>query len=154
MVEVAIRNSLRDTTNGGASTSAGSTGRNVPRRAARAAAAAENHLLMGRGLAVDFVVVSDSDPEGELMEITNSEDEPIAQRDKPNLGKGRGRDKGPEKIDCDTDDIHHDRFSARKEARRLSRLEKQEIRMKEIKLGRRLTHVCLAGNLFTSIQPL
>ena len=153
MVRAALKASLRDVVNRGASTSAGSTGRNVPRRTRRAAAAAEHRILMERASAVDFEVASDSDPEGEVMEITDSEDKPIAQRNKPILGKGRGRDKGLEETECDTDDIHRDHLSARKEARRLSRLEKQEIRMLEIKLGRRLTHVCLAGNLFTPIHP-
>jgi hypothetical protein len=155
MIRDAMKASLRDAVNGGALTSAGSTGRNVPRRTKRAAAAAaEPRFLMERGSEVDSEVVSDSDPEGEVMEIADSEDEPIVQRDKLNPGRGRGRDKGLEETECDTDDIHLDHLSARKEARRVSRLEKQEIRMLEIKLGRRLTYVCPAGNLFTPICPL
>jgi hypothetical protein len=150
LVKDAMEASLRGAVNGGASTSAGSANRKVTRRTALAAGATENSL-MGGAPSVEFDVVSDSDPEGELMETIDSEDEPIVQRDKPNLGKGRGKDKGPE---CDTDDIPRDHVFARKEARRLSRVEKQEIRMLEIKLGRRLTHVCLAAISLPTHPPL
>jgi len=138
--KAAVKTSIRATANGGASTSTGFTSRNVSRRSAPAAAAAEHRFIMERGLEVDSDIVPDSDFEGDVMVITDSEAERIAQRSRPNLGKGKDRDMGPEKPECDADDIRRDHFFARKEARRLSRLEKQEIRMLEIKLGRRLTH--------------
>jgi len=151
--KAAVKTSIRATANGGASTSTGFTSRNVSRRSAPAAAAAEHRFIMERGLEGDSDIVPDSDFEGDVMVITDSEAERIAQRSRPNLGKGKDRDMGPEKPECDADDIRRDHFFARKEARRLSRLEKQEIRMLEIKLGRRLTHVGLAGNFYTPIHP-
>jgi hypothetical protein len=108
---------------------------------------------MRRGLEVDSDVVSDSDPEGEVMVASDTGEEPIVQRSRSNMGKDRGKNKGPEKTECDTDGIRPDYSSDRKEARRLSRLEKQEIRMQEIKLGRRLTHVGLADHIYTLICP-
>ena len=148
-VEAAIRESIRDAVNGGASTSTSPTTRNISRRVANAAAFTEHRSA----LEVDFDVVSDSDPEGEVMIVTDSEDEPIVQRSRPNMGKGRGKDKDPEKTECDTDSIRRAYIADRKEARRLSRLEKQEIRMLETKLGRRLTHVGLASHFYTQIYP-
>lgn len=147
----AMKKSLRGAVNGRASTSASPVSRNSSRRVANAAAVAEHRSVMGRGLEVDSDIVSDSDPEGEVMVVSDTEDKPIVQRSTPNMGKGRGKNMGAEKTECDTDGIRPDYFADQKEARRLSRLEKQEIRMQEIKLGRRLTHVGLAGHLFTLI---
>jgi len=152
-VRAAMKKSLRGAVNGRASTSASPASRNISRRVANAAAAAEHRSVMGRGLEVDSDVVSDSDPEGEVMVASDTEDEPIVQRSRPNMGKGRGKNKGPEKTEYDTDGIRPDYPVDRKEARRLSRLEKQEIRMQEIKLGRRLTYVGLAGHIYTLICP-
>ena len=150
-VNAAIKESIRDAMNGGASTSASSASRKTSRRVANAAAVAEHRSVMDRGSKVDSDVVSDSDPEGEVMVVSDTEDEPIVQRSRPNMGKGRGKNKGPEKTDYDTDDIRRDYIADRKEARRLSRLEKQEIRMQETKLGRRLTYVGLTGHsIFSS----
>lgn len=148
-VNAAIKESIRDATNGGASTSASSASRKTSRRVANAAAVAERRSVMERGSEVNSDVVSDSDPEGEVMVVSDTEDEPIVQRSRPNMGKGRGKNKGPEKTDYDTDDIRRDYIADRKEARRLSRLEKQEIRMQEIKLGRRLTYVGLTGYFYS-----
>jgi hypothetical protein len=94
-------------------------------------------------------VVPDSEPEDELLMVTYPEDEPVVvQRGRISLGKSRGRNKGHGKNEFDADNIHHDVFSARREARKGSRLEKQEIRMLEYQLGRRLTYVGLASNLY------
>ncbi|KAI9511285.1 SNF2 family N-terminal domain-containing protein [Russula earlei] len=62
------------------------------------------------------------------------------QTTRRNSGKGSGRNKSQGRIESDADGIHQDPSSARKDARRRSALEKREIRMLEIQLGRRLTH--------------
>lgn len=154
LFEVALKTSIRDT-NRGASTSAGSTSRSVSKRSvlATAAAAVEQHFAMEQGFGINLGVVPDSEFEGSVLVLTSSEDEPIVQRGKTDLGKGSGRNKGQGKTEHDTDSTHHDYFSARREARRLSRPEKQQIRMLEYKHGRRLTHVGLAGNFYTLTYP-
>jgi len=144
-VKAAIKESIRGAVNGGASTSTSPTSRNISRRVANAAAFTEHRSAVED----DFGVVSDSDPEGEVMIVTDTEDEPIVQRSRLNMGKGRGKNEGPEKTERDADSIRRAYIADRKEARRLSRLEKQEIRMLETKLGRRLTHVGLASHFYT-----
>jgi hypothetical protein len=88
-------------------------------------------------------VVSDSEPEGDLLD-------PIVQMNWMTPAKGKGRNKGPWNAEYDADDVHQDPYSARKEARRQARMEKQDIRMLEYQLGRRLTYVGLA-EIFCSI---
>jgi hypothetical protein len=143
MVAAATEASIRDKS-GGASTSAGSSGCNVSWRP-MVASTPENHN-------VNLEVVPDSEPEDELM-VTDPEDEPVVvQRGRISLGKGRGRNKGHRRTEFDADNMH-DVFSARREARKGSRLEKQEIRMLEYQLGRRLTYVGQASNLYALISP-
>jgi DNA repair protein RAD16 len=133
MFAAAAEASIRDMISGGASTSAGSSSRNVSERTALDAATGYYY--------VDSDVAPDSDPEGELLVVTYPEDEPVmVQRGGMNPGMGRGRNNGHGKAESDADDVHRDVFSARREARRRSRLEKQDIRMLEYQLGRRLTH--------------
>jgi hypothetical protein len=139
MFAAATEASIRDMMSGGASTSAGLSGRNNPGHTALAATTGYYF--------VDSEVVPDSDPEVELLVPAYPEDGFVIQRGM-NLGKGRGRNKVLVKTN---DGIHHDAFSARREARRRSHLDKQEIRLLEHQLGRRLTYVGLAGSLYASI---
>ena len=146
MYAPATEASIRDMMSGGASTSAGSSSCNAFRPAALAAA--QGYYF------VESEVVPDSDPEGELLMVTYPEDEPVVQGGWMNPGKGRGRNQGHGNTEFDADDIQHDAFSARRDARMRSRLDKQEIRKMEYQLGRRLTHVGLARNLYASIYAL
>lgn len=139
MLNAAISAS-RYSNNGVASTSATHASRTVSTRATRAAAAAERRLAMERGVQIDSDVVLDSDPEGEILVLTDLEDEPITKKPKPRPGNRKDKKKGKEKTGNDRDSPELDYFSARREARRHSRLEKQEIRMLEHQLNRRLTH--------------
>ena len=145
MLNAAIAASLRYSTNGGASTSAARADRTVSTRATRAAAAAERRLTMEQGDQIDLDIVLDSDPEGEILIPFDSEDEPIAKKSKSRSGNRKDKKKGKEKTENDRDSPDLDIFSARREARRQSRLEKQQIRMLEHQLNRRLTHVSLAS---------
>ncbi|KAI0276155.1 SNF2 family N-terminal domain-containing protein [Russula aff. rugulosa BPL654] len=54
--------------------------------------------------------------------------------------KVKGRNKGQWNAEYNADDTPQDTLSVRREARRQARLEKQDIRMLEYQLGRRLTH--------------
>lgn len=144
MFAAATEASIRDVS-GGASTSAGSSGCIVPWSPMVAATPEYD---------AGSEVVPDSEPEDELLMVTYPEDEPlVVQRGRISLGKSRGRNKGHGKTEFDADNIRHDAFSARREARKGSRLEKQEIRMLEYQLGRRLTYVGLASNLYALISP-
>lgn len=143
MFAAAAEASIRDMMNGGASTSAGSSNCNVSGRSALDAAT--GYYI------VDSDVAPDSDPEGELLVATYPEDEPVMLQGGMNPGMGRGRNNGFKITESDADDVHHDVFSARREARRRSRLDKQDIRMLEYQLGRRLTYVSLAGNFYALI---
>ncbi|KAH9059362.1 SNF2 family N-terminal domain-containing protein [Lactarius vividus] len=140
MLRAAITASMRYSTNGGASTSTTHASRTVSTRATRAAAAAERRLAMEQGVQIDSDVVLDSDPEGELLIPTDSEDEPIAKKPKPRSGNLKVKKKGKEKTENDRDSPDLDYFSVRREARKRSRLEKQQIRMLEHQLNRRLTY--------------
>jgi DNA repair protein RAD16 len=151
MTRAAMKSSTRDMVNGGASASAGSTGRNIPRRAAAAAAVSESRFVMEQEFEVDSVV-PDSDFEDEVVVYSDLEDEPTAQRVRTNPVNGRSRNKGQGRSH-DADGTHHDYFSARREARKLARLEKQEMRMLEYRLGRRLTYVGLASNFYIVFYP-
>jgi hypothetical protein len=142
MFAAATEASIRDMMSGGASTSAGSSGSNILRHTELATATGYYF--------VDSEVVPDSDPEAELLVATYPEDEFAVQRGM-NLGKGRGKNKVHGKINSDAGDIHHDVFSARREARRRSRLDKQEIRLLEYQLGRRLTYVGLTISFYAFI---
>jgi len=124
--------SIRDITSGGASTSAGSSGLNISGLTGLTAPTESYY--------VNSDAVPDSEPEGDLLE-------PIAQVVPPAKGKGRAKDQ--RKAEYDADDIQ-DAISARREARRRSRVEKQDNRMLEYQLGRRLTHVGLA-DIFCSL---
>jgi hypothetical protein len=125
----AAADSIRDFNfmSGGASTSAGSSGHNIS-RSTRFVAPTEIYY-------VDTDVVPDSEPEPDLLE-------PIVQMGWM-LGKGKESNSGQWKPEYDADDIQ-DVYSARKEARKRARLEKQDMRMLEYQLGRRLTYVGLA----------
>ncbi|KAI0299763.1 SNF2 family N-terminal domain-containing protein [Multifurca ochricompacta] len=135
MFDAAIQASIRDTAKGDASTSAGMGGHVVSTRAARAAAAAERHLTMERGVQIDSDVVPDSDFEGEVLIMTDLEDEPLARK-----GKSDSKGKGKSKEKAELEDVLYDYRGER--ARRLAsaRLEKKDIKMLESQLGRRLTH--------------
>lgn len=147
MLNAAIAASLRHSTNGSASTSAAHAGRTVSTRATRAAVAAERRLATEQGVQIDSDVVLDSDPEGEVLMPFDSEDEPIAKKSKSRSGNRKDKKKGKGKTENDRDSPDLDHFSARREARRHSRLEKQQIRMLEHQLNRRLTYVSLASVL-------
>jgi DNA repair protein RAD16 len=129
MFAAATEASIHDFMSGGASTSAGSSGLNISGHIGFTAPAECYYA--------DSDVVPDSDPEGDLLE-------PIVQMEWMTPAKGKGRDKGQWNAEYDADDTHQDPYSARREARKRSRLEKQDIRMLEYKLGRRLTYVGLA----------
>jgi len=118
--------SIRDFMSGGASTSTGSSGHNISGHTGLTAPTEFYYA--------DSDVVPDSEPEGDLLE-------PIVQTGWMAPAKGKGKNKGQWKAEYDADDIHQDPYSARRETRRRSRLEKQDIRTLESKLGRRLTHV-------------
>jgi hypothetical protein len=145
MLNAAIADSIRYSTNGGASTSAAHAGRTVSARATRAAAAAERRLATEQVVQIDSDAVLDSDPEGEILIPFHSEDEPIAKKSKSRSGNRKDKKKGKEKTGNDKDSSDLDYFSAQREARRHSRLEKQQIRMLEHQLNRRLTYVSLAS---------
>ena len=130
MFAPAAEASIYDFTGGGASTSAGSSGLNISGHTGLTAPVESYYA--------DSDVVPDSEPEGDLLE-------PIVQTGWMTPAKGKGKNKGQWKAEYDADDIHQDPYSARREARRRSRLEKQDIRMLEYQLGRRLTHVGLAN---------
>jgi hypothetical protein len=138
MFAAAAEDSIRNIMNGSASTSAGSSNCNVSGRTALDAATGYYFA--------DLDIAPDSDPEGELLVAAYPEDEPVMLQRGMNPGMGRGRNNGYKKTESDGNDVHHDVFSARREARRRSRLDKQDIRMLEYQLGRRLTYVGLAGN--------
>ncbi|KAH9049200.1 SNF2 family N-terminal domain-containing protein [Lactarius deliciosus] len=140
MLNAAIAASMRYSTNGGASTSTTRASRTVSTRATRAAAAAERRLTLEQGVQIDSDVVLDSDPEGELLIPTDSESEPIAKKPKPRSGNLKVKKKGKEKTENDRDSPDLDYFSVQREARKRSRLEKQQIRMLEHQLNRRLTY--------------
>lgn len=144
MLSTAIGASICCSNNGGASTSATHASRTVSTRATRAAATAEHRLAMEQGIPIDSDVVLDSDPEGEILTLIDSEDEPISKKPKPRSGNRKDMKKGKEKTE-NIDSPNLDSFSARREARRHSRLEKQQIRMLEHQLNRRLTYVSLAS---------
>jgi hypothetical protein len=145
MFAAATEASIRDMMGGGASTSASSSSCNVPWGATLATTT--EYYNAGSE------VVPDSEPEDELLMVTYPEDEPVVvPTGRMSLGKGRGRNKVHGKPEFDANSIHHDVISARREARRGSRLEKQEIRMLEYQLGRRLTYVGLAGTLCALIS--
>ncbi|KAH8985862.1 SNF2 family N-terminal domain-containing protein [Lactarius hatsudake] len=140
MLNAAIAASMRYSTNGGASTSTTRASRTVSTRATRAAVAAERRLALEQGVQIDSDVVLDSDPEGELLIPTDSEGEPIAKKPKPRSGNLKVKKKGKEKTENDRDSPDLDYFSVQREARKRSRLEKQQIRMLEHQLNRRLTY--------------
>jgi hypothetical protein len=109
---------------GGASTSAGSSSHNI---------SGLTGLTVPMGFyCVDSDVVPDSEPEGDLLEPWKTPD------------KGKGKNKRQWQAEYDAGDIHQDAYSVRKETRKRSNLEKQDIRMEEYRLGRRLTYVGLA----------
>lgn len=117
-----------DFMSGVASTSAGSSGLNI-----------SGHTGLTAPTETYYVgsdVVPDSEPEGDLLE-------PLVQKWIALAGV-KGKNKGQWQAEYNADDIH-DTYSARREARRLSRLEKQDMRTLEYQLGRRLTHVGLVG---------
>jgi hypothetical protein len=139
-LNTAIAASIGYSTNGGASTSATHASRTVSTRVTRAAATAERRLAMEQCIPIDSDVVLDSDPEGEILALIDSEDETISKKPKPRSGNRKDKKKTE-----DIDNLNLDSFSARREARRHSRLEKQQIRMLEYQLSRRLTYVSLAS---------
>ena len=146
MFNAAVADSLRYSTYGGASTSSMHASRTVSTRAARAAAAAERRFAMKQGVQIGSDVVLDSDPEGEILTLIDSDDEPIAKKSRSRSGNRKDKKKKrKEKTENDRDSPELDYFSAQREARRHSRLEKQQIRMLEQQLNRRLTYVSPAS---------
>ncbi len=121
---------------GGASTSAGSSGHNISRSTGFVAPTEIYY--------VDSDVVPDSEPEPDLLE-------PIVQVGWM-LGNGKESNNGQWKPEYDPNDIQ-DVYLARREARKRARLEKQDMRMLEYQLGRRLTYVGLAGIFYSVIYP-
>jgi DNA repair protein RAD16 len=152
MFNAAVADSIRYSTYGGASTSSTHASRTVSTRATRAAAAAERRFAMEQGVHIGSDVVLDSDPEGEILTLIDSDDEPIAKKSKSRSGNRKDKKKGKEKTENDRDSPDLDYFSAQREARRHSRLEtrleKQQIRMLEHQLNRRLTYVSPASPWF------
>jgi hypothetical protein len=122
--------SMHDFMSGGASTSAGSSGLNISGHHGLAAPT--------EFYCADSDVVPDSDPEEDLLE-------PIVQMGRTSPAKGKRRNKSHRKAEYDADEIQ-DAYSARREALRRTRLEKQEIRMLEYQFGRRLTYVGSNGH--------
>jgi hypothetical protein len=120
---------------GGASTSAGLSGHHISWHTGFTAPTEFNY--------VDLDVVPDSEPEGDLLE-------PIVQMSWMTPANGKGRNNSQWQAEYDVDDINQDPHSVRREALRRSRLEKQEMRMLEYQLERRLTHVGLA-DIFCSL---
>jgi hypothetical protein len=142
MLNAAIAASIRHSTDGGASTSATHASRTVSTRATRAAATAERRLAMEQGVPIGSDVVLDSDPEGEILTLIDSEDELISKKSKSRSGNRKNKKKEKEKTEnSNSPDL--DYFSARREARKHTSLEKQQIRMLEHQLNRRLTYVSL-----------
>jgi hypothetical protein len=137
MVDAAVTASLHDASHGDASTSAGSVGFHDSAHAAMAALA-EEHWEQSLGTGAE--VVSDGRLEDDLP-VNDSEDEPIARKVKANPGKRRNVNKGKGKAENDSQGYQFGILLDRREARRQSRLEKQEMRMLQYRLGRRLTHV-------------
>lgn len=113
--------SIREFMSGGASTSAGSSSHNI--------SGLTGFTVPMEFYCVDSDVVPDSEPEGDLLE---SEWKTPA--------KGKGKIKGQWNAEYDADDIQG-AYLMRKETRRRSNLEKQDMRVLEYKLGRRLTYV-------------
>jgi hypothetical protein len=149
MFNAAIKTSIRDTMNGGGLTSAGSTG---DIRATLAPTAVVHRFVVGNGFEVDSNVVPDSDLEGEVLVLTESEDGTIVQR-RTDPGKDRCRDERQATTKHDADGIHHSYFSEGREACRLGplgALDGQERTMLENELGRHLTRVGLAASLYIS----
>lgn len=139
MLNAAIAASIRHSTDGGASTSATHASRTVSTRATRAAATAERRLAMEQGVPIGSDVVLDSDPEGEILTLIDSEDELISKKSKSRSGNRKNKKKEKEKTEnSNSPDL--DYFSARREARKHTSLEKQQIRMLEHQLNRRLTY--------------
>jgi hypothetical protein len=132
--DAAIKASVRDTVNGGASTRtrAGSTGRT---HTVLAPVIAVHRLVMEQGFAGGSDRVLDNDPEGEVLMLTDSKDDPIMQR-RTDQGKTRRRDE-----EYDVDDIHRGCFSETGEDHDLSLIEKQETVALKYQLGRHLTHI-------------
>lgn len=131
MFDAALKASIRNMVNRGSLTTAGSTGCSVSRRTATAATAADHRFVMEQGFEVA------SEVEGEVLVLTNSEDEPIIQRGQTHLARRRNRDQGKTEYNAE----HHDYFSA-------SCLEKREIRTLEYQLVRSLTPVDSSGNFY------
>ena len=129
MLAAATEASMRDFMSGGASTIAGPSGHDIPGLTGPTVPVEINY--------VDYGVVSDSEPEGDLLE-------PIVEIDWMPPAKGKGRNKSQWYPEYNADDTPQDPSSVRREARRQTRLEKQEVRILEYRLGRRLTHVGLA----------
>jgi hypothetical protein len=146
MFDPTITAFIRDASYGDASTSTGFVGFHIPTHsAALAAATAEHRLAREHSLGADSEIASDSDVEEELLLCLDSEDELIAQRVQSNLGKRRNTNKGKGKTEYDDENPHFDYVSAPREAGRHPGLEKQEIKMREYQLGRRLTYVGLTS---------
>ena len=122
LLAAATEDSIRDFMSGGASTSAVPSGHEFSGLNGFPASMAIN--------CYNPEVVSDSEPEGDLLG-------PLVQMW---MAPANGIEYTGQNY---TDDVPQDAYSARRETRRLARLEKQDIRMLEYKLGRRLTHVGL-----------
>jgi hypothetical protein len=137
--DAAIKASVRDTVNGGASTRtrAGSTGRT---HTVLAPVIAVHRLIMEQGFAGGSDLVLDNDPEGEVLMLTDSKDNSIMQR-RTDQGKTRRRDELQATVEYDVDDIHRGCFSERGEDHDLSLIEKQETGALKYQLGRHLTHI-------------
>jgi hypothetical protein len=142
--DAAIKASVRDTVNGGTSTRtrAGSTGRT---HTVLAPVTAVHRLVMEQGFGGGSDLVLDNDPEGDVLMLTDSKDNPIMRR-RTDQGKNRCRDGLQATVECDVDDIHRGCFSERGEDQGLSLIEKQETRTLKYQLGRHLTHIGLAAS--------
>ena len=112
--------SIREFMSRGASTSAGSSSHNI---------SGLTGFTVPMESYCDSDVVPDSEPEGDLLEP-----------EWKTPAKGKGKIKSHWNVEYNADDIQ-DAYSMRKETRRRSNLEKQDMRMLEYQLGRRLTYV-------------
>jgi hypothetical protein len=146
MRSAAKKASIRYIVDGGASTSADPTSRNVLVGAA-VAATANGRFVMGQGSEVDSKEVPSDASEDGVLALTYQEGEHIVQR-RTGMDEARGRNRGQEKSEYDADGICHDYLSTRSEVGCPTSLEKQEMGTLEYQLSRRLTHVGLASNFY------
>ena len=140
--DATIRASICYPVNGGAWTSAGSTGHI---RAALAPTAAVQRFVMEHEFEVDSDVDPDSDFGGEVMMLTDSKDEPIVQR-RTGHGNDRCRDNRQPTRTYDAGSTRRSSCSEGRGDNRPDRLDKPKRTMLEDELDRQVTHVGQAAS--------